>query len=95
MQFEGLTQIRECLFFRFTLTGYVYLKALRDVPFFFTPDGCRKLAFHTPHCFTMAAYSCRAGAGPILRCVEYILTHGRSALSSPAMSSRCESVSRP
>lgn len=83
MQFERLAQIRECLFFRFTLTGHVYLKALRDVPFFFTPDGCRKLAFHTPHCFTMAAYSCRAGADPILALIRvHSVTRPLTALES-------------
>ena len=103
MQFERLTQIRECLFFRFTLTRHVYLKALRDVPFCFTPDGCRKLAIHTPHCFTMTrprcsqcapTHSCRF-TSLIPRCqVDMNLIFGREIGTQPGATSTATAGAR-
>lgn len=46
MEFQGFFQIRERLFFRAYLTGYVGIETLRDIPVAFTPDSRWKGVLH-------------------------------------------------
>jgi len=42
VEFQGLLQVLQSLFFGFTPAGDVNLQALRDVPRLLLPDGCRE-----------------------------------------------------
>jgi hypothetical protein len=46
VQFEGLFQVCQCLFFGGALTGDIHFEALRHVPVAFAPDRCGKGSLH-------------------------------------------------